>query len=105
MGGRRRRSSTDVWRPDYSDSQARIGNGNCRVTIYRVLHSISIKPRRNEPNTICVPSASVVTDGMVIRMISLGTIAPNEESPHLTNAYTAPATPAPIKHAPKAIAP
>jgi hypothetical protein len=45
-------------------------------------HSISMKPNRNPPKTICVPIASEVTDGMVIRIISLGTNGPNDKCPH-----------------------
>jgi len=46
-------------------------------------HSISIKPSKNPPNTICAPIANVVTDGMVIRIISLGTNAPKDICSHL----------------------
>ena len=41
-----------------------------------------MKPSSSAPKTIWVPIASAATDGIVMRIISLGTSAPNDTSPH-----------------------
>jgi hypothetical protein len=41
--------------------------------------SISMKPSKNPPKMIWVPTARVMTAGIVIRIISLGTSAPKDE--------------------------
>ena len=48
--------------------------------------SSSMKPSSSVPKSICMPIASVVTAGMVMRIMRLGTKAPNDAWPHSTTA-------------------